>query len=114
MKKILLLLFPLLPVAAFSAEVAFTLMPPSAPVAAGSDVRVDLAAMNPGALDQPFSAPISLAGKLITATGEREVTLDAVSSSPVAVTPGGFAVRRYHLRLPDEFTGRVMLEVNTP
>ena len=104
----------LLPFAAFGAEVAFTLMPPSAPVAADSDVRVDLAAMNPGALDEPFAAPISLAGKLIAGGGERGVTLDAVGAGPVAVPPGGFAVRRYHVRLPAELTGRVVLEVDTP
>ncbi len=115
MKKILLVLYvPLLSAAALAADIAFTLMPPNAPVAAGSDVRVDLAAMNPGSLDQPFSAPISLGGKLIAAEGERQVTLDAVSSGPAAVTPGGFAVRRYHLRVPEGFTGRVVLEVDTP
>jgi outer membrane phospholipase A len=115
MQKIFLaLLCLLLPLAAFAAEVAFTLMPPMGPVEAGTDVRVDLAAMNPGGMDQPFTAPISLAGKLIGPAGEREVTLDAVSSGPVAVPPGGFAVRRYHVRLPGEFTGRVVLEVDTP
>lgn len=115
MKRFLSLVFvSFLAVVARAADVAFTLMPPAVPVVSGSDVRVDLAAMNPGALEQPFTAPISLAARLAVAGGEREVTLDAVSAGSVVVSPGSFAVRRYHFILPADVIGRAVLEVNTP
>jgi phospholipase A1 len=110
---ILLLLALALVRSVFAADIAFTLMPPASAVTAGAEVRVDLAAMNPGSLEQPFTAPISVAGKLTTDTGEREITLDAVGGAPVAVAPGGFAVRRYRLTLPADVSGRVILEINS-
>jgi len=109
----LLLISLLLTASASAADVAFTLMSPTEPVTAGGSVRVDLAAMNPGALEAPFGAPLSIAGKILTNDGEREVTLDSVSTAPVAVSPGGFAVRRYRLTLPAEVTGRVVLEIHS-
>jgi len=112
-RSALLLVSVFLPLATFAADVAFTLMAPAEPVTEGGSVRVDLAAMNPGGLEAPFGAPLSLAGRILTGDGEREVTLDSISTAPVAVSPGGFAVRRYRLTLPPEVTGRVVLEVNS-
>src|SRR5688572_30708513 len=103
----------LLPISAFAADVAFTLMPPAGPVTAGGAVRVDLAAMNPGGLEAPFEAPLSISGKILGEGAEREVTLDSVSGAPVSVSPGGFAVRHYRLMLPSGLSGRVVLEVNS-
>ncbi len=114
MKKISSLLLALMAATfASAADVAYTLMPPSEAIPVGSDARVDVAAMNPGALEEPFGAPISLAGKIITGAGEREVTLDSISVAPRAVTPGGFAVRQYHFHLPADVTGHVVLEVES-
>jgi outer membrane phospholipase A len=114
MKNIILLLVLLFSARpAFAADAAYTLMVPSAPVVAGAEVRVDLAALNPGALEAPFGAPLSIAGKLLVGGEEHDVTLDSVSSAPVAVSPGGFAARRYRLRLPPGVTGRVVLEVQS-
>ena len=114
MKRFILLLGSLLlPVAALAAEVAFTLMPPAGPVAAGGTVRVDLAAMNPGGLEAPFGAPLAISGKIVGDGGERDVTLDSVSGAPVSVSPGGFAVRHYRLTLPSGLSGRMVLEVNS-
>src|SRR6187549_3693443 len=112
-RSALLLASLLLPFAAFGADIAFTLMPPAGPVTAGGPVRVDLAAMNPGGLEAPFGAPLSISGKILVDGGEREVTLDSVSGAPVAVSPGGFAVRHYRLTLPSDLSGRVVLEVNS-
>ena len=112
-RSALLLVSFLLPFAAFAADVAFTLMPPTGPVAAGGAVRVDLAAMNPGGLEAPFGAPLSIAGKIIGDGAEHAVTLDSISGAPVAVSPGGFAVRHYRLTLPSGVTGRVVLEVDS-
>lgn len=109
----LLLASLLLPFAAFGADVAFTLMVPVEAVTAGGVVRIDLAAMNPGGLEAPFGAPLSIAGKILVDGSEREVTLDSISGAPVSVSPGGFAVRRYRLTLPSEVNGRVVLEVNS-
>ena len=109
----LLPLFLLLALPVFAADVAFTLMPPTAPVAAGGAVRVDLAAMNPGGLEAPFGAPLSISGKILGEGAAHEVTLDSVSGAPVSVSPGGFAVRHYRLTLPSGVTGRVVLEVNS-
>lgn len=112
-RSALFLVSLLLPFTAFGADVAFTLMVPVETVTAGESVRVDLAAMNPGGLEAPFGAPLSIAGKILTAGGEREVTLDSISTAPVAVSPGSFAARRYRLTLPSGVTGRVVLEVNS-
>lgn len=114
MKKTLLavsLLFAL--PAAFAADAAYTLMVPAEPVVSGTEVRVDLAAMNPGALEAPFGAPLSIAGKVLVGGEERDVTLDSISKAPVSVSPGGFAARRYRLTLPAGVTGRVVLEVES-
>jgi outer membrane phospholipase A len=112
-KAFLLLLLPLFFPSALAVDLAFTLMPPAAPVVAGTDIHLDLAAMNPGTLEQPFTAPLSVAATLATPNGEREVTLDAVGGAPVAVAPGGFAVRRYHVVLPADISGRVVLEADS-
>ena len=109
----LLPLLALLALPGFAADIAFTLMPPTGPVTAGGPVRVDLAAMNPGGLEAPFGAPLSIAGKIIVDGDERDVTLDSVSGAPVSVAPGGFAVRHYRLTLPSGVTGRVVLEVDS-
>ena len=112
-RSALFLALLLLPFSAFGADVAFTLMPPTGPVTAGGPVRVDLAAMNPGGLEAPFGAPLSISGRILADGGEREVTLDSVSGAPVAVSPGGFAVRHYRLTLPSDLSGRLVLEVNS-
>lgn len=115
MKKLIVpFLFVLLPVAALATDLAFTLMPPAHPVPAGSNIRIDLAGMNPGALDVPFVTPISLAARLVTPSDAREVTLDAETAAPVYVAPGMFAVRRYHVILPSGVSGRAVLEIDTP
>jgi len=112
-RPVLLLAALLLPLAGFAVDLAFTLMPPAAPVVAGTDIHIDLAAMNPGSLEEPFMAPISVAARLVLANGEREVTLDAVGGAPVAVTANGFAVRRYHVVLPADISGRIVLEAES-
>ena len=114
MKRIFFLLVLLLSArSALAADAAYTLMVPSAPVVAGTEVRVDLAAINPGALEAPFGAPLSIAGKVIVNGEERDVTLDSVTKAPVAVSPGGFAARRYRLTLPRDLSGRVVLELDS-
>jgi outer membrane phospholipase A len=114
MKKFLLsVLLAFSAIGGAAADVAFTLMPPAVPVVAGTDIHLDLAAMNPGTLEQPFAAPLSVAATLITTSGERTVTLDALGGAPVAVAPAGFAVRRYHVMLPADISGRVVVEANS-
>lgn len=93
---------------------ALTLMPPAGSVAAGSAVQLDLVSLNPGSLEIPFEAPAKIVGRL-EATGDSwSVTLEGVTSAPLAVAPGGFAVRRYRVALPDNARGRAILTVSLP
>lgn len=110
MNRFLLLLIALVPLTSRAADLAYTLMPPTAPLPAGSAASVDVVAMNPGILDAPFDAPATLTGRL----GGREVTLEAAGSAPRAVAPGAFVRRSYRLNVPTGLSGQLVLEVSTP
>ncbi|HEY1109416.1 MAG TPA: phospholipase A [Opitutaceae bacterium] len=90
-------------------------MPPAGAVAAGSAVQLDLVALNPGGLEIPFEAPARIEGRLEAGGEAWPVTLEGVASSvPLAVAPGGFAVRQYRLVLPEAVRGRAVVTVALP
>jgi phospholipase A1 len=95
----------------YGADVALTIMPPTEQVASGSEISVDLVAMNPGATPVFFEARTALAGRLISPAGSWPVELRATTVAAVEVAPGSFSSRRYKLLLPAGVTGQAVLQV---
>jgi len=95
----------------FAADLAVTLMPAQGRVVAGETAAVDLVALNPGTLDEPFAAPPSLLGRIDTANGSWPLQIEALGAAPVAVPPGGFAARHYRFVVPAAVAGRAVLTV---
>ena len=115
MKTFMLLLALVVPsAAAIAVELATTLLPPAGAVAPGTEIHLDLLSVNPRSGDVPFAAPATLVGRLTAAGDFWPITLEAVGPAPVAVAPGAFATRRYRLAIPQDASGRAVLELETP
>ncbi|MDB6095519.1 MAG: hypothetical protein JWM32_3081 [Verrucomicrobia bacterium] len=99
------------PPSAFATNVALTLMPPDSAVASGSEVTLDLIALNPAPNEIPFMVGASLAGRLATASGSWSVELRATHAAPTSVAAGSFAVCHYIVVIPREASGRAVIEV---
>jgi hypothetical protein len=96
-----------------AADLATTLVAPTAPVAPGTSIEIALVSLNPGSLDAEFHPPASLTGDLDAGSGSHPVTLQAIAPAPVMIAPGGFAARRYELHVPTGISGRAILQVTT-
>ncbi|ATC64327.1 hypothetical protein CMV30_10380 [Nibricoccus aquaticus] len=89
----------------------FNLLPPSSAVAPGSEVRIDLVALNPLTTEAVFEAPPTIGGTLILDTRSWTLSLRAEEAPSELIAAGGFGVRTYIFTVPKDLQGRVILEV---
>ncbi|MBK8858341.1 MAG: hypothetical protein IPN11_11910 [Opitutaceae bacterium] len=110
-----LLLAVLLVFATKAHGVIFNLVSPSAAVAIGSEVRLDLLVLNPGAEALSLQLPGIIKGSLCDETHCWPVELKAAAiSGQVQVAPGGFSVREYRVTLPRQAAGILVLDITEP
>lgn len=101
--------------AAAARAVVLNLVAPPERVPAGSEIRLNLVALNPATVETQVDLPVVLAGKLSSDDASWTVELDAPAmGGPVVVPAGGFAVREYLVKLPAGATGRLVLDVEKP
>ena len=109
-----LLLFPLAWVTTTCGAV-FNFVAPTAPVAVGAEVRLNLVALNPDASPLTLTLPPVIKGSLCDETHCWPVELTAPAlGNPVTVAAGGFAVREYLFTLPRQALGVLVLDIAEP
>ncbi len=89
-----------------------SLVPPVHPVVREAQLKLDLLAVNPTAMEAPFDAPETLRGLLYASTRSWSVELVRDGETPLVVQPHGFAYRSYSLVLPPGAEGRLVLEIS--
>lgn len=95
--------------------VVFNLVAPPDPVSTGGTVRLNLLILNPGDLETILSVDEILQGELSDGRRNWKVRLTAPAmGGPMAITPGGFAVREFLMELPAQAEGRLVLAINDP
>lgn len=97
-------------------ELVLTLLAGEGPHNAGRPVRVEIAGMNPGARDVPFSLGPTLTGTVVALADGRSSPIEfrSVGGFPATVPAGGFAVRRFEVTLPAGLAGEVILKITAP
>jgi phospholipase A1/A2 len=109
--RLLLLPMCILVAATSFAQSVSTLIVPRDPVPAGSVIVVEWMMLNPSATEVASSTPTEAAGTLHVQGSAIPVTLRATSDSSGVIPAGGFTFRRFDLQLPQNLTGKVVLEV---
>lgn len=95
--------------------VVYNLVAPSAPLAVGDEVRLNLLILNPSDTETTLLVTDTIEGRLAKEEKNWAVKLKAPAmGGPVTIKAGGFAVREYLVTLPDNAVGSMVLTINDP